>query len=148
MTLSVPQTICFRIARSTPLNTSAFGVILDSSVKSRPALQTKSTSPGRLQFGVIICYDKIKRQVTGQCSAYHKMVVLDLVWTTDPGNSSRGRKWWGGVRDGWKYGWRCLTVRSSRVKLIKFWNMDFLLKSLNVASIELKENCENIVTWG
>ena len=65
--------------RSTPLNTSAFGVTLDSSVKSRPALQTKSTSPGRLQFGVIICYDKIKRQVTGQCSAYHKMVVLDLV---------------------------------------------------------------------
>ena len=25
---------------------------------------------------------------TGQCSAYHEMVVLDLVWTTDPGNSS------------------------------------------------------------
>ena len=74
--------------RSTPLNASAFGVTLDSSVKSRPAQQTKSTSPGRLQFGVIICYHKIKRQVTGQCSAYHKMVVLDLVWTTDPGNTS------------------------------------------------------------
>ena len=47
--------------RSTPLNASAFGVTLDSSVKSRPAQQTKSTSPGRLQFGVIICYHKIKR---------------------------------------------------------------------------------------
>ena len=47
--------------RSTPLNASAFGVTLDSSVKSRPGQQTKSTSPGRLQFGVIICYDKIKR---------------------------------------------------------------------------------------
>ena len=48
-------------SRSTPLNASAFGVTLDSSVKSRPAQQTKSTSPGRLQFGVIICYHKIKR---------------------------------------------------------------------------------------
>ena len=47
--------------RSTPLNASAFGVTLDSSVKSRPGQQTKSTSPGRLQFGVIICYNKIKR---------------------------------------------------------------------------------------
>ena len=47
--------------RSTPLNASAFGVTLDSSVKSRPGQQTKSTSPGRLQFGVIICYSKIKR---------------------------------------------------------------------------------------
>ena len=45
-------------------------------------------SPGRLQFGVIICYNKIKRYVTGQCSAYYEMVVLDLVWTTDHGNSS------------------------------------------------------------
>ena len=71
-------------ACSTPLNASAFGVTLDSSIKSRPGQQTKSTSPGRLQFGVIICYNKIKRSVTGQCSAYHEMVVLDLVWTTDP----------------------------------------------------------------
>ena len=47
--------------RSTPLNASAFGVTLHSSVKSRLGQQTKSTSPGRLQFGVIICYDKIKR---------------------------------------------------------------------------------------
>ena len=47
--------------RSTPLNASAFGVTLDSSVKSRPGQQTISTSPGRLQFGVIICYNKIKR---------------------------------------------------------------------------------------
>ena len=37
---------------------------------------------------MIICYNKIKRWVTGQCSADHKMVVLDLVWTTDPSNSS------------------------------------------------------------
>ena len=36
---------------------------------------------------MIICYDEIKRWVIGQCSAYHEMVVLDLVWTTDPGNS-------------------------------------------------------------
>ena len=114
--------ICVGSCR-TPLNASAFGVTLDSSVKNRPGQQTKSTSPGRLQFGVIICYYKIKRKVTGQCSAYHKMVVLDLVWTTDPG------KWWGGVQDGWKYGWHCLTVRSSKVRLIKFWNMDFLLNS-------------------
>ena len=28
------------------------------------------------------------RYVTGQRTAYHKMVALDLVWTTDPGNSS------------------------------------------------------------
>ena len=81
----------FVLERSTPLNRSAFGVTLDSSVKSRPVQQTKSTSPGRLQFGMIICYDKIKRYVTGQCSAYHKMVVLDLVWTTDPGNRSAVR---------------------------------------------------------
>ena len=47
--------------RSTPLNASAFGVTLDSSVKSRPGQQTISTSPGRLQFGVIICYNKLKR---------------------------------------------------------------------------------------
>ena len=58
----------------------------------------------------------------------------------------RGRKWWGGVRDGWKYGWRCLTVSSSRFRLIKFWNMDFLSNFMNVASIKLKENCQNIVT--
>ena len=37
---------------------------------------------------MIICYNKIKRYITGQCSACHEMVVLDLVWTTDPGNSS------------------------------------------------------------
>ena len=48
-------------SRSTPLNASAFGVTLDSSVKSRPGQQTISTSPGRLQFSVIICYNKIKR---------------------------------------------------------------------------------------
>ena len=47
----------------------------------------------------------------------------------------RSRKWWGGVRDGWKYGWRCLMVCSSRVRLIKFWNIDFLLNFMNVASI-------------
>ena len=49
--------------RSTPLNASAFGVqvTLDSSVKIRAGQQTKSTSPGRLQFGVIIYYNKIKR---------------------------------------------------------------------------------------
>ena len=26
--------------------------------------------------------------------------------------------------------------------------MDFLLNFMNVASIKLKENCQNIVTWG
>ena len=36
---------------------------------------------------------------------------------------------------------------SSKVRLIKFWNMDFLLNFMNVASIKLKENCPNIVTW-
>ena len=48
---------------STPLNLSAFGVTLDSSVKSSPKQQTKSASPGpvRLQFGMIICYNRIKR---------------------------------------------------------------------------------------
>ena len=74
--------------KSWALNASAFGVTFDSSIKSRPGQRTKSTSPGRLQFGVTICYNKIKRYITGQCSAYHKMVVLDLVWTTDPSNSS------------------------------------------------------------
>ena len=67
---------------------STFDVTLVSSVKSRPGQQTKSMYPGKLQLGVIICYNKIKRWVTGQCSVYHKMVVLDLVWTTDLGNSS------------------------------------------------------------
>ena len=57
-------------------DTSAFGVNLDSSLKSRP-LQTKLTSHGRLRYGMIICY-KINRYVTGQCSAYHKMEVLIL----------------------------------------------------------------------
>ena len=73
------------------------------------------------------------------------MVVLDLVWTTDPGNSSAvgyGEE----AFVGWKYGWRCLMVRSSRLRLIKFWNMDFLLNFMNVTSIELTENCQNIVT--
>ena len=60
----------------------------------------------------------------------------------------RSWKWWGGVRDGWKYGWHCLTVRSSKVKLIKFWNMDNLLNFINVASIKSKQNYQNIVTWG
>ena len=49
---------------SAPLNPSTFGVTPDSSVKSRPAQQTKSTSPGRLQFGVIICYNRINPNLT------------------------------------------------------------------------------------
>ena len=56
-----PVTVSETTVRSTPLNASAFGVTLDSSVKSRPGQQTKSTFPGRLEFGVIICYNKIKR---------------------------------------------------------------------------------------
>ena len=56
-----PRLVIVIFSRSTPLNASAFSVTLDSSVKSRPAHQTKSTSPGRLQFGVTICYNKIKR---------------------------------------------------------------------------------------
>ena len=51
----------FMRTRSTPLNKSVFGVILDSSVKSRPIQQTKLMSPGSLQYGVIICYNKINR---------------------------------------------------------------------------------------
>ena len=48
-------------------------------------------SPGSLRYGVIICYNKISSYVTGQCSAYHKMVVLDFVWATDPVNPSAVR---------------------------------------------------------
>ena len=106
--------------RSTPLNASAFGVTLDSSLKSRPGQQTKATSPGRLQFGVIICYNKIKRKVTVQCSARNGGSWFGLDNRPRVRQFVRGRKWWGGVRDGWKYGWRCLTVRSSRFRLIKF----------------------------
>ena len=80
-----------------------FSVTIDSSVKSRQRQQTESTSPGSLRYGVIICYNKIYRQITGQCSAYHKMVVLDCVWATDPSNPS--------------------TVRNSEeaVKMVKIW---------------------------
>ena len=40
---------------------STFGVTLDGSVRNRLGQQTDSTSPGRLQFGMNICYNKIKR---------------------------------------------------------------------------------------
>ena len=48
------------------------------------------------------------------------MVVLDLVWTTDPGNSSAVGNGEEAFETGEKYGWRCLTVRSSGSRLIKF----------------------------
>ena len=48
-------------------------------------------SPGSLRYGVIICYNNFNRYVTGQCSAYQKMVVLEFVWATDPGNLSAVR---------------------------------------------------------
>ena len=44
-----------------------------------------------MRYGAIICYNRITGLVTGQSSAYHTMVVLDLVWTTDPCNTSAVR---------------------------------------------------------
>ena len=67
------------------------------------------------------------------------MVVLDLVWTTDPGNSSAV----GNGEEAFETG-----ENMGGAVLKKFWNLDFLLNFMNVASIKLKENCQNIVTWG
>ena len=59
-----------------------------SSVKSRPKLQTKTGSPGSLQTGMIICYDEIKRCVSGQYSAQPKMAIPDSVWKIETWNQS------------------------------------------------------------
>ena len=132
--------------RSTPLNLSAFGVTLDSSVKSRPVQQTKWTSPGRLQLGVIICYNEIKWYVTCQCSAYHKTVVLDLVWTTDPGNSSAVGNGEEALETGENMGGAVQrsVAQSLTDKVSKFW---LLLNFINVAFKQSKENHQNIATW-
>ena len=74
--------------RSTPLNSSSFGVNLDSSVKSRPAQQVKSTSasPGRLQFSVIIVIIKLRDRYL--VNALHITKWWFLIWFEHPGNSS------------------------------------------------------------
>ena len=73
------------------------------------------------------------------------MVIPDLVWTTDPVNSSAVGNGEEAFETGENIG---LTVRSSKVRLIKFQNMDFLLNFMNVAAIKSKENYQNIVTCG